>query len=61
MFEVQYNDEMEAEIKLLEAQTRAIATGHPEWFNACAVCGCELTAVSSETCGQCARSNSAFH
>jgi len=61
MFEVQYNDEMEAEIKRLEAQNRAIAAGHPEWHNACEVCGCELTVVSSETCAQCARSISASH
>jgi hypothetical protein len=61
MFEVQYNDEMEAEIKRLEAQNRAIAAGHPEWHNACAVCECELTEVSSETCGQCDGSDSASH
>lgn len=53
MFEVQYNEEMEAEIKRLEAKSRAMATGHPEWINACAVCGCELTALSSETCSEC--------
>ena len=53
MFEVQYNDEMEAEIRRLEAQNRAIAAGHPEWRNACAVCGCELAEVSCDKCGQC--------
>jgi hypothetical protein len=53
MFEVQYNDEMEAEIRRLEARNRAIAAGHPEWDNACAVCGCELTESSGDTCGQC--------
>jgi hypothetical protein len=42
MFEAQYNDEMETEVKRLEAQQRAVAAGHPEWVNACADCGCEL-------------------
>ncbi len=28
MFEVQYNDEMEAEIQGLEAKNRAVAAGH---------------------------------
>lgn len=31
MFESQYNDEMEAEVKRLEAQMRAVNAGHPEW------------------------------
>ena len=53
MFESQYNDEMEAEVKRLEAQTRAINAGHPEWVNACTVCGCELTDCNSSRCGQC--------
>ena len=53
MFESQYNDEMEAEVKRLEAQMRAINAGHPEWANACAVCGCELTDCNSSRCGQC--------
>jgi hypothetical protein len=53
MFEVQYNDEMEAEITRLEAKTRARAAGHPEWVNACAVCGGELTEISVDTCGHC--------
>jgi hypothetical protein len=34
MFESQYNDEMEAEVKRLEAQMRANEAGHPEWVNA---------------------------
>ncbi len=42
MFESQYNDEMEAEVRRLEAQQRAVVAGHPEWANACAGCGCEL-------------------
>jgi hypothetical protein len=54
MFEVQYNDEMEAEIKRLEAMKRAIAAGHPEWDNACGICGCELKGISINKCGQCA-------
>ena len=29
MFEVHYNDEMEAEVQRLEAKIRAIAAGHP--------------------------------
>jgi len=44
-FECQYNDEMEAEVKRLEAQARAVAAGHQEWLNACAVCGAELQTV----------------
>lgn len=54
MFEVQYNEEMEAEIKCLEAKNRATAAGHPEWDNACAVCGCELTTVTVDRCSGCA-------
>jgi len=53
MFEVQYNDEMEAEIRRLEAKNRAIAADHPDWNNACAVCGCELTDVIVDRCGDC--------
>lgn len=53
MFEVQYNDEMEAEVKRLEAQQRAAAAGHPEWVNACAGCGCELKTVDMDRCERC--------
>jgi hypothetical protein len=53
MFEDQYNDEMEAEVRRLEAKNRALAAGHPEWDNACAVCGCELPDISSLRCGRC--------
>ena len=53
MFEEQYNDEMEAEVRRLEAKNRAMAAGHPDWNNACAVCRCELTDVSVERCGDC--------
>jgi hypothetical protein len=53
MFESQYNDEMEAEVKRLEAQQRAAAAGHPEWVNACACCGCELKGVDSDSCERC--------
>ena len=53
MFESQYNDEMEAEVKRLEAQQRAVAAGHPEWVNACAACGCELQRVDIDRCAQC--------
>ncbi len=53
MFEVQYNDEMEAEVQRLEANNRAVAAGHPEWVNACVVCGCEIKRVDVERCEQC--------
>lgn len=53
MFESQYNDEMEAEVKRLEAQARAANAGHPEWVNACAVCGCELAGTDADRCDQC--------
>lgn len=53
MFETQYNDEMAAEVQRLEAKQRATAAGHPEWDNACAVCGCLLAAVSAVTCEGC--------
>ena len=53
MFEVQYNDEMELEILRLEARSRAAAAGHPEWENACAGCGCELTPISRKSCDDC--------
>lgn len=53
MFEVQYNDEMEAEVKRLEAQQRAAAAGHPEWVNACAGCGGELKTIEMDRCERC--------
>jgi hypothetical protein len=53
MFESQYNDEMEAEVKRLEALARAVNSGHPEWANACAVCGCEVTGTEVSRCNQC--------
>ena len=53
MFESQYNDEMEAEVKRLEAQARAIKAGHPEWVNACAGCGCELSTSDVNSCERC--------
>lgn len=53
VFESQYNDEMEAEVKRLEAQMRAFNAGHPEWLNACAVCGCELTETGNSRCNGC--------
>jgi hypothetical protein len=53
VFESQYNDEMEAEVKRLEAQMRAVNAGHPEWLNACAVCGCELTDCEQSRCETC--------
>ncbi len=53
MFESHYNDEMEAEVRRLEARQRAIAACHPEWVNACAGCGCELKTVDIDRCEQC--------
>lgn len=53
MFEVQYNDEMEAEVQRLEAKNRAIAAGHPEWENACRVCGCQLASTTVDACHRC--------
>jgi hypothetical protein len=54
MFEVQYNEEMEAEIQLLEAKNRAVAAGHPDWENACTGCGCQLHATALLSCERCA-------
>ena len=53
MFEAQYNDEMAAEVKRLEAQQRAVAAGHPEWVNACVACRCELTEADVDKCERC--------
>jgi hypothetical protein len=53
MFEVQYNEEMEAEVRRLEAKSRAAKAGHPEWNNACAGCGCELQGADTDRCDQC--------
>lgn len=53
MFEVQYNDEMEAEVQRLEAKNRAIDVGHPEWDNACRDCGGRLAAAAVDTCDRC--------
>jgi hypothetical protein len=53
MFEVQYNEEMEAEVMRLEARQRAEAAGHPEWDNACARCGCQLQGTADATCESC--------
>ena len=53
MFEVQYNEEMAAEVKRLEARQRAETAGHPEWDNACARCGCQLQGTAVATCESC--------
>ncbi len=53
MFEVQYNEEMEAEVRRLEAKQRATAAGHPEWVNACAECGGELATPEETHCAAC--------
>lgn len=57
MFETHYNDEMAAEVHRLEARARAAAAGHPEWQNACAGCGCELTASADSSCHSCLLKN----
>lgn len=53
MFEAQYNEEMEAEVRRLEAKNRAVAAGHPEWDNACAGCGCQLLSTAVDRCDAC--------
>lgn len=53
MFEVQYNEEMEAEVKRLEAKKRATEAGHPEWENACAVCGGKIAGTADDRCAGC--------
>lgn len=53
MFESQYNEEMEAEVKRLEAKKRAAEAGHPEWDNACAVCSCRMADALAERCPGC--------
>lgn len=57
MFESQYNDEMEAEVKRLEAKKRAVSAGHSEWLNACEACGCELPDIDSVRCNSCKACN----
>ena len=52
MFEQQYSDEMEAEVRRLEGKQRAVAAGHPEWANACAHCRCELP-LEMDRCERC--------
>ncbi len=56
MFETQYNDEMEAEVRRLEAKKRASDAGHPEWGNACALCGVELQSPDDAICSACSAS-----
>jgi hypothetical protein len=53
MFESQYNEEMEAEVKRLEAKRRAALAGHPEWDNACALCGDRIDGSTAEKCQGC--------
>ena len=53
MFEMQYNEEMEAEVRRLEAKKRAAEAGHPEWDNACSLCGCRLEGTDADRCVGC--------
>jgi len=53
MFEVQYNEEMEAEVRRLEAKNRAVSAGHPEWENACTECRCQLHSTAVLRCDRC--------
>jgi len=53
MFESQYNEEMEAEVERLEAKKRAADAGHPEWDNACAVCGDQIADTTAQHCNGC--------
>lgn len=53
MFEMQYNEEMEAEVRRLDAKQRAILAGHPDWDNACKKCGCELQGTEESICDGC--------
>jgi len=53
MFETQYNEEMEAEVRRLDAKQRAISAGHPEWDNACKICSCRLEGTSDAVCVTC--------
>ncbi|MBU5637109.1 hypothetical protein KOM00_10220 [Geomonas sp. Red69] len=55
MFETQYNEEMEAEVRRLEAKKRAADAGHPEWDNACASCGSQIAGTADRFCGTCHR------
>jgi hypothetical protein len=53
MFESQYNEEMEAEVMRLEAKKRAAEAGHPEWNNACTLCGAEIADTTAVRCNTC--------
>jgi len=55
MFESQYNEEMEAEVGRLEAKKRAAEAGHPEWNNACALCGGEIADTTHLRCEACSK------
>lgn len=53
MFETQYNEEMEAEVRRLDAKQRAISAGHPEWDNACKLCNSRLESTKDVVCVNC--------
>jgi hypothetical protein len=53
MFENQYNEEMEAEVRRLDAKQRAINANHPEWDNACNGCGSRIIGIDHDRCEHC--------
>jgi len=53
MFETQYNEEMEAEARKLDAKQRSINAGHPEWDNACKVCNSRILNLKDDICEIC--------
>lgn len=57
MFEMHYNEEMEQEVLRLEARKRATDAGHPEWLNACVICGSQLADTVTSHCDGCRAGN----
>jgi hypothetical protein len=46
MFEVHYNNELEAEVLRLETKKLAMAAEHHKWDNACEERGCQLQSIT---------------